>query len=530
MNTFKRTLVLTVFMCSISLAGDPAKPITITIEESKAFAFPALVLGTQEEVFTMPYLFNSQLEGYRKLGFTAFRYPCGCPSDWFAWDDIENGYWPSDFEKKRTKMTPDQFIEFCKAMKYTPIITVNTTLAGTHNERNRINPTSVESIRKGAAYAAKWVEHANIKNKAGVKYWEIGNETWIWMKEREYPVHVREYAKAMRKVDPSIKIIACGSTHEMEFQPVWLNFPEDKNWKPRTTNKVNPKRWTKALLTQARGFFDYLAPHIYTNGDSADPIENGKSLFANIDESERLIYEQIQWIKEEKSPVRLAQTEWMINWHFLPELKDTFKNMGTMSKENYDKVTYGNSPSDAFISLLGSADFLGKLIATGYVDIAVSHSMYYNLAIAWDAKAGKPVDPVVVKPAGVATQFWSQLKDQQFVPVRLADVPTYTYKNKKIPLLTAYATMSNNKLNVILINRSPDQSLQVAVPTTLKGKPAKSATEYAVVADSWAANVYPAVHDPSKYPFKNTTRPIPTMTLSNYELKPCKLIRLEIAF
>jgi len=156
--------------------------------------------------------------------------------------------------------------------------------------------------------------------------------------------------------------------------------------------------------------------------------------------------------------------------------------------------------------------------------------MYYNLAIAWDAKAGKPVDPVVVKPAGVATQFWSQLKDQQFVPVRLADVPTYTYKNKKIPLLTAYATMSNNKLNVILINRSPDQSLQVAVPTTLKGKPAKSATEYAVVADSWAANVYPAVHDPSKYPFKNTTRPIPTMTLSNYELKPCKLIRLEIAF
>jgi alpha-L-arabinofuranosidase len=355
------------------------------------------------------------------------------------------------------------------------------------------------------------------------------------MKEREYPVHVREYAKAMRKVDPSIKIIACGSTHEMEFQPVWLKFPEDKDWKPRPTNKVNPKRWTKALLKQARGSFDYLAPHIYTNGDSVDPIENGKSLFANIDESERLIYEQIQWIQEEKSPVRLAQTEWMINWHFLPELKDTFKSMGTMSKENYDKLTYGNSPSDAFISLLGSADFLGKLVATGYVDMAVSHSMYYNLAIAWDAQTRKPIDPVVPKPAGLATEFWSQLKDQQFVPVRLANVPTYTYKDytgkdKKIPLMTAYATTRDNKLNIILINRSPDQSLQVAVPTTLKGKPAKSATEYAIFADSWGANVYPAIHDPSKYPFKNSTQPVSANTLSSYELKPCKLIRLEITF
>jgi hypothetical protein len=204
------SLLLIIFACGIGFAAEPQSPISITLDETKTFAFPNNIFGVQEEVFVTPYLIQSHHDGFRSLGVSAFRYPCGTPSEWLAWDDIENSYWPTDFEKKRIKMAPDDFLTFCKNMNYAPIITVNTNLAGSHNERNRINPTRIENIRKGAAYAAKWLEHTNIQNKAGVKYWEIGNETWVWMKEEEYPVFVREYAKALRKVDPSITIIACG--------------------------------------------------------------------------------------------------------------------------------------------------------------------------------------------------------------------------------------------------------------------------------------------------------------------------------
>jgi alpha-N-arabinofuranosidase len=43
-----------------------------------------------------------------------------------------------------------------------------------------------------------------------VKFWEMDNETWN-MKPDDYAQAVREFAAAMKKVDPSITIIACGS-------------------------------------------------------------------------------------------------------------------------------------------------------------------------------------------------------------------------------------------------------------------------------------------------------------------------------
>lgn len=415
-------------------------------------------------------------------------------------------------------------------MGWEPLITVNTTLAGRHDERFRINPTRVESIRKGAAYAAKWVEHANIKKKLGVRYWEIGNEVWVWMKEDEYPVHVREYARAMRKVDPSIKIIACGALFDAEYNPVWLKFPDDPAWRDRSVHKTRAKVWTQALLTRARGSFDYLAPHLYVDGGSLDPIQNGKSLFAEIDNGERLIREQIKQICEAKLPVRLALTEWMVNWHFLPDMKDILLANKSLSPENYEKLTWSNTPLHAFVSVLGSADLLGKLIATGYVDIAIAHTMTTGLELVWNNQTGKPVDPPLLKPAGVAIQFWKQFKGHQVLPVKLGGVPTYVHRKKTVPLLTAYATTKENTVNVILINRSPDQAISVAIPTSYKGKPARTVTEHAIGAASWGENIWQAVGHPERYPFKFTRNTLGVERLAAYDLAPCRLICLEIGF
>jgi alpha-L-arabinofuranosidase len=503
-------------------------PISVTLDESRSFEFPAGILGGQDEVFNIPYLYDSQLQAAKDAGMSMLRYPCGTPSDWLAWDDIESGYWPTDYEKNRKKLTPDEFIGVCRKMDWQPIITVNTTLAGSHNQRNRINPTKVSSIRKGAEYAAEWVRHANVKNNAGVKYWEIGNEVWIWMKEREYPVHVREYSRAMRKVDPSIKIIACGATHNIEFNPTWLEFPDDPNWTPRTVNRTRAEQWTKALLTQAKGDFDYLAPHIYIDGDSVDPIANGSSLFANIDDAAGLIDQQIAWIKEANSPVRLAQTEWMINWHYFPDLKDTFLANRSMTKEAYDKLTWSNSPMYAFVSVLGSADFLGKLIATGYVDIAIGHTMTAGVIAVWDSEHSRSIEPPLLKPAGLAMKFWSACVGQKVVPVTLGHVPTYQSTHQLVPMLTAYATVGKDALNLILINRTPNEHLDVALPKMFNGRRVTKVIEHAISADSWGDNIWQAVGKPEAYPFKATSNEVSVNEKGVYVVRPSRLIRLEL--
>jgi alpha-N-arabinofuranosidase len=66
-----------------------------------------------------------------------------------------------------------------------------------------------------------------------VKYWEIDNEMWEMGIER-YEKCVRDFSVAMREVDPSIKIIACGG------------FQEDKDFLMRSGN-----------------YFDYLSLHHY---------------------------------------------------------------------------------------------------------------------------------------------------------------------------------------------------------------------------------------------------------------------------
>jgi alpha-N-arabinofuranosidase len=66
-----------------------------------------------------------------------------------------------------------------------------------------------------------------------VKYWEIDNEMWEMGIER-YERCVRDYSVALRAVDPSIKIIACGG------------FPEDE-----------------AFLNRSGRFFDYMSLHHY---------------------------------------------------------------------------------------------------------------------------------------------------------------------------------------------------------------------------------------------------------------------------
>jgi alpha-N-arabinofuranosidase len=186
---------------------------------------------------------------------------------------------PSDFGT-------DEFIAFARAAGAEPSITVN-----------------VEGRGATVEEAAAWVEYCNGRATSkygamraanghaapfGVKLWEVGNEIWgDWVRGHSdaetYARNYNRYAKAMRAVDPSIKLIAVGD------------------------NNMN---WNRTVLRVAGQNIDYLAIHHYYGRREAagDPL----NLMARPLFFERF-YREVDKLLREATPdrhIKLAINEW----------------------------------------------------------------------------------------------------------------------------------------------------------------------------------------------------------------------------
>ena len=180
----------------------------------------------------------------------------------------------------------DEFILFSRAVGAEPSITVNVEGRGATVEEAA---AWVEYCNgpAGSEYGARRAENGHPR-PFGVKYWEIGNEIWgNWVRGHSdaetYARNYLRYAKAMRAVDPSIKLIAVGD---------------------------NNMSWNQTVLRIAGQHIDYLAVHHYYGrremGD--DPM----NLMARPLFFERF-YGQLEQAMRELVPgrqIKLAINEW----------------------------------------------------------------------------------------------------------------------------------------------------------------------------------------------------------------------------
>ena len=148
-----------------------------------------------------------------------------------AWDEDPE---PSDFGTL-------EYLAFCRAVGAEPNFVVNVegrgvTVAEAVALRAEGKDIYSESRQATDQDAAAWVEYVNGPATSphgalravhghpepfGVKYWEIGNEIWgDWVRgysdAATYAVNARRYIRAMKAVDPTIKIIAVGH-NDMEW-------------------------------------------------------------------------------------------------------------------------------------------------------------------------------------------------------------------------------------------------------------------------------------------------------------------------
>ncbi len=146
----------------------------------------------------------------------------------------------------------DEFIRFCREVNSEPVIVVSVRFERPADEYDSILQNAVTWVRYCNApatdeWGAKRAANGH-PEPYNVKYWEIDNEMWEMGIDR-YEKCVRDFSTAMRKIDPSIKIIACGG------------FQEDEQFIKRSGN-----------------YFDYLSLHHYEQqgGYATGPVRLGQ--------------------------------------------------------------------------------------------------------------------------------------------------------------------------------------------------------------------------------------------------------------
>lgn len=186
-----------------------------------------------------------------KLNVTQLRWPGGNFSSNYHWKD---GIGPRDQRPPRLEMAwgtvetnrfgTHEFLDYAEMMKTEPYICVNLgTGSWTDAQQwveyvNSSADTAMTRLRKQNGRAEPWK----------VKFWGLGNEMdgpWQ-MGHRsadDYGKFALEAAKLMRWTDPSIKLIAAGSSH----------YAPGVDW----------IAWNRTVLDHLKSHIDYLAVHLY---------------------------------------------------------------------------------------------------------------------------------------------------------------------------------------------------------------------------------------------------------------------------
>ncbi|MFN7160538.1 MAG: S-layer homology domain-containing protein [Candidatus Gracilibacteria bacterium] len=488
-------------------------------------------LSSQEKIIEGNFL---KALGKDALNTSMLRFPGGMSSDSYDWYNPQWSYVPPSISNppiykadadgillkdaagnvtgvtKGTKTIPqaygvltyDRFLDLVNEQNIEPILTVNLGIASIPTldptRRNASDTyttleegwrTGADQYHHGAKWAAQWVKCVNFGGTAAecptprkstwkkVTYWEIGNETFIWLNPEEYALAVKVYSEEMRKVDPSIKIIAAGLS-----EPFTINYcGNSRSLCPNMGFNNTPEAWTNALLNVEKNFpgsLHYIAPHLYPGASSEPGTIPGTAATSKF-KDEVLYYktlrkvweakdfkEQMDYIKHAASTVRLAITEWATNF-------GGYAVPGACPSSNLSRIsTIAEEPNCYYYSLgnaLHTAHMLGEYMKSGIVDIAINHDVStFNVGWFWPndnaalrAAGARPQDPdgkSVATPPSLALQlFWKYMGDRMFdLTWHDNNTPKKTIDGKEYDLLARYVTKDANALYMVLLNLDLD--------------------------------------------------------------------------
>ena len=206
----------------------------------------------------------------KQLRFGVLRFPGGNFVSAYEWrygvGDIDKR--PPIFDPVWHALQPndvgtDEFLTLCRLLGVDPYITVNAGFGDAWSARELVEYTN------GAADTpmGKWRASNGHPKPYGVKLWGVGNEPWGdyqmgAMSLPQFELKHNLFAKAMREVDPSIKLIAGGAMPDVM---------EGADQSRRINGQYVPDYlsaadWSGQMLLHCLDNIDMLSEHYYASG------------------------------------------------------------------------------------------------------------------------------------------------------------------------------------------------------------------------------------------------------------------------
>lgn len=416
------------------------------------------------------------LERLKKMHIPILRFPGGTDVDYMDWQDMI-GHAPgraierpistgNQGHQVTNNFGYDEFLRLCEELSSEAILVVN--LADALLKRKPL----VETARHAAALTAYCNAPAGavlpedmqdwpaIRARNGrikpyrVKYFQIGNETWAFMDrirksgekdpENFYVKCLEAYVSAIRKVDPSVRIIA---------------------------DAISPKIAT--LIHERLGDqVHYLVQHHYMPWRIDRAIQDGKehplaelsdrdlwyawiAIPNTVNDLGESIIDGVALTQGRKHGFKVAVTEWNWNGGF----------WGTPVNER---------PMDSsFAKGIGAAGYLHAFMRSGdTIEIACQSMTVGNAwgitGIRADRQGQKPA---YFLPSGQVTMFYSKHHGNQLLAMNSTDVPTFSQPFRMggirpkttVAYLDTLATADRDAIYIHVINRHFSKPLEVQI-------------------------------------------------------------------
>jgi len=230
----------------------------------------------------------------------------------------------------------DEFMTLCRLVEVEPYITVNSGFGEARSAAEYVEyANSPATTRMGAMRAANG--HPEPYN---VKFWNIGNEMWGdwqygYMPLAQYQVKHNLFAKAMRKVDPSIILIADGAMPDtMTGSKMSLKLGDKL-----IPDYLGPADWTGAMFLNCLDNMDMISEHYYNYNTHFD-LAQAKQV--PNDPNEPLV----DWMRRPANHIRIKYEEYQEYLNRIPALKnkpvpialDEYAYAGGRGRGNYKVV------------------------------------------------------------------------------------------------------------------------------------------------------------------------------------------------
>lgn len=398
-----------------------------------------------------PTHYSANQTGFRKdvadlitpLEVTNIRYPGGNFLSGYNWKD---GIGPKENRPIRPEMAwsaiepnqvgTDEFLTWCESMHISPMLGVN---LGTGTPKEAVELLEYCNSTLHTYWADKRRENGR-EEPYHVKLWCLGNEMdgpWqICAKTAtEYSRIACETAKLMKMLDPSIELVACGSS-----------------FRDMPTFGV----WEETVLRECYPYIDYLSLHQYyqnMEGDIMSFLSRDEDMTDFIIEVAS-ICDRIKQEKNSEKDIKLSFDEWNVWYHFKKEGKEP------------EKWTVARPIEEELF------DFADALLVGSMLNTLINHSDVVKIACL--AQLVNCIAPIMTQPDGPAwiqTIYWPFLYTSKYGRGSAlhieATAPSYSCAvREQASYLSASAVLSEDEetISLFLINKNPEEVMELSLP------------------------------------------------------------------